>query len=112
MPSTALPIAANPAHPGADSITVVFLRLYVAGATPNSVRAEANLTAALAVLGSKFGMPALEVIDVFLQPKRAMRDGVIVTPTLIGIGDGKRVVLMGDLADPAHLGGVLASLLK
>jgi hypothetical protein len=45
----------------------------------------------------------LEIIDVFSQPKRAIIDGVVVTPTLIGTASARRVVLMGDLADQDHL---------
>jgi circadian clock protein KaiB len=90
---------------------VVRLRLYVARSTPNSARAEYNLLAALANLESKRASSSLEIIDVFSQPKRAITDGVIVTPTLIGSSFDKRVVLMGDLADRARLEGMLQDLL-
>lgn len=86
------------------------LRLYVARSTPNSVRAEHNLAAALAPTCGQDSAPAVEVIDVFLQPKRALTDGVVVTPTLIGTYAGKRIVLMGDLSDQAHLQRVLHDL--
>jgi circadian clock protein KaiB len=79
------------------------LRLYVARSTPNSVRAEQNLAAVLAVLSEGFAGLMVETIDVFLQPKRAITDGVVVTPTLIGSTAEKRIVLMGDLADRDHL---------
>jgi circadian clock protein KaiB len=91
--------------------SVVRLRLYVARSTPNSVRAELNLSAALANLKSRRVSSSLEIIDVFAQPKRAITDGVIVTPTLIGSSFEKRVVLMGDLADRVRLEGVLQDLL-
>jgi circadian clock protein KaiB len=87
------------------------LRLYVARSTPNSMRAESNLSAALAGLDGKRANASLEIIDVFADPKRAMADGVIVTPTLVGSSVGKRVVLMGDLADRDRLEGVLQDLL-
>jgi len=88
---------------------VTRLRLYVARSTPNSVRAEHNLSVALEKMQG--GSPTeLEVIDVFLQPKRAITDGVVVTPTLIGLGLNKRIMLMGDLADEEHLRRVLQDL--
>jgi circadian clock protein KaiB len=83
------------------------LRLYVASATPNSARAQSNLQAALkAIDGGTAGLN-VEVIDVFEMPKRAMNDGVIVTPTLIGLGAGGRQTLLGDLSDTVQLRGLL-----
>lgn len=95
---------------GAGEEPAVYLRLYVARSTPNSVRAERNLTAVLASLKHERVLRFLEVIDVFLQPRRAVTEGVIVTPTLIGLRGDKRIVLMGDLADRSQLEGVLAGL--
>lgn len=70
-----------------------------------------NLAAALASLDSEAARPDLEIIDTFLQPKRAIKEGVIVTPTLIGSNAGKRVMLMGDLSDLSQLNAVLTDLL-
>jgi len=75
------------------------------------VRATTNLTAALDALIGKGARPDFEVIDVFSEPWRAIKDSVIVTPMLIGLSPGKRVVLMGDLSDTAQLEGVLLDLL-
>ena len=86
-----------------DRTAAVQLRLYVARSTPNSVRAEQNLAAALACLGTEAAAPQLEIIDVFSQAKRAIVDGVVVTPTLVASVPGKRIVLMGDLSDRIHL---------
>jgi circadian clock protein KaiB len=86
------------------------LRLYIARATPNSVRAQHNLAVALHALQDVIS-PELEIIDVFSQPKRAIIDGVVVTPTLIGTASSKRVVLMGDLADQDHLQNILKEFL-
>jgi circadian clock protein KaiB len=83
------------------------LRLYVARATPNSQRAEENLRAALADFGEWTRALALEVVDVFTQPRRAIKDGVIVTPTLIGLRDEARLVMIGDLTDTPKLRGLL-----
>lgn len=83
------------------------LRLYVARSTPNSVRAEGNLSVVLGSLQDDVAPPILEVIDVFVEPKRAMTDCVVVTPTLIVLGSAKRVILMGDLADHVHVRRVI-----
>jgi circadian clock protein KaiB len=90
--------------------TSVRLRLYIAGSTPNSVRAEHNLSAVLESLKNVISSSALEIVDVFSQGKRAITDGVVVTPTLIGLNAGKRVLLMGDLADQAQLRRTLQDL--
>ena len=57
------------------------LRLYVAGESPNSSEARANLTALLA--GHPPEQYELEIIDFLREPHRALEDGVIVTPTLV-----------------------------
>jgi hypothetical protein len=43
--------------------------------------------------------------------KRALTDGVVATPTLIGLADDKRITFMGDLADQSHLKQILEDLL-
>ncbi len=83
---------------GAQAETPVRLRLYIARSTPNSVRAEQNLSMVLNGFESSLAAPVLEIIDVFAQPKRAIIDGVVVTPTLIGFAGDRRTVLIGDLA--------------
>ena len=56
-------------------------RLYVAGDAPNSAQAVANLTAfCKAYLMERH---VIEVINVFQNPKRALADGILMTPTLI-----------------------------
>ena len=52
----------------------------------------------------------LEIVDVFSHPKRALTDGVIVTPTLIGIVANGRTTMMGDLTDRAKLKLLLTSM--
>ena len=107
--------SAHQALPGqdpADDGTKLRLRLYVAKSTPNSVRAQGNLLAALAAIGDEAAQLGLEVVDVFSQPGRAITDGVIVTPTLIGSGRGRRVILIGDLGNRDRLDGTLRSLIQ
>lgn len=105
----------GPALPAASpdgGAAAVRLRLYVARSTPNSVRAEGNLMASMAELGQEPSRFELEIVDVFAQPGRAITDGIIVTPTLLGLRHGRRVVLIGDLADKGHLQGILRSLMQ
>jgi circadian clock protein KaiB len=56
------------------------LRLYVAGNGPNSRMALANLHD----LCEKYlhGRHRLEIVDVLLEPQRALQDGVFMTPLL------------------------------
>jgi circadian clock protein KaiB len=87
------------------------LRLYIAQSTPNSVRAAHNLSIVLNGLEGNSLVPDLEIIDVFTQPKRAITDGVIVTPTLIGFAGDKRIILIGDLCDQIQVQRAIADLL-
>jgi circadian clock protein KaiB len=57
------------------------LRLYVAGHAPNSVRAVANVRA---ICDEHFASGhEIEIVDLLEHPKRALADGIIVTPTLL-----------------------------
>jgi circadian clock protein KaiB len=56
-------------------------RLYVADSTQNSLQAEANLTAFC-----RDYLPDrhhIEVVDVLREPRRALEDGIFLTPTLM-----------------------------
>jgi hypothetical protein len=86
------------------------LRLYVAGSTPNSARAEKNLTAALEALDGEARVFEREVIDVLVHSKQAMLDGVIVTPTLIGLGSKGPLTMIGDLTNTVELMRLLLKL--
>ncbi len=67
------------------SIRALFkFRLYVAGQALNSLQAIANLNAICRT--HLMGNFEVEVIDVFREPKRALADGVLMTPTLIKRG--------------------------
>jgi circadian clock protein KaiB len=55
-------------------------RLYVAGEAPNSTQARANLAALCRPYQCQ-----IEVIDVFRDPKRALADGIFMTPTLVRV---------------------------
>ena len=56
-------------------------RLYVAGDAPNSLLARANLAQLCAThLPDRF---EIEIVDVLLDPKRALRESILMTPTLV-----------------------------
>ena len=56
-------------------------RLYIAGDTENSAQALANLTKLCSTrLADRH---EIEIVDVFKEPKRALADGIFLTPTLI-----------------------------
>ncbi|MDR3387915.1 MAG: circadian clock KaiB family protein [Rudaea sp.] len=56
-------------------------RLYIADDTQNSARALANLSALCrAYLPDRY---EIEVVDVFQEPRRALADGILMTPTLV-----------------------------
>jgi circadian clock protein KaiB len=83
------------------------LRLYVAGRAPNSLRAIAN---AKAICEANFAADyALETIDLLKNPRRALADGVIVTPTLIKVAPGPIQRVIGNLSDGSQ---VLLTLLR
>ncbi len=85
--------------------TVVTLCLYVAGDAPNSMKAIANLeTICRRYLKDGY---KLEVIDVCEHPLRALRDRVVVTPSLTKVSPGPPSNVIGNLSDT---GSVLAML--
>lgn len=70
--------------------------LYVAGDTQNSLRALANLNALC-----RTHLPDLheiEVIDVFHEPRRALADGILMTPTLVKLAPGPVRRIVGTLS--------------
>ena len=77
------------------------LRLYVAGDGPNSLQAIANLTSLCEELLP--GRHDIEVVDVFLNPERALADGVFLTPTLIRPSPAPVVRVIGSLSQRESL---------
>lgn len=55
--------------------------LYVAGDAPNSVQAIANL--AVFCRDHLVDPYEIEIVDVFLEPQRALAEGIFMTPTLV-----------------------------
>ena len=75
-------------------------RLYVAGDTQNSAAAVANLTALCrAHLPDRHN---IEVVDVFREPKRALVDGIFMTPTLVKLAPSPVRRIVGTLGQ-THL---------
>ena len=73
------------------------LRLYVAGNAPNSLRAIAN---AKAICEEHFAdAHELEIVDLLVHPRRALADGVIVTPTLLRLLPEPVQRVIGNLSD-------------
>lgn len=71
-------------------------RIYVAGDSLNSTQALSNL----AVL-SRAHLPdrhQIEVVDVFKDPKRALADGIFMTPTLIKLAPSPVRTIVGTLS--------------
>ena len=87
---------------GAD---VLMLRLYVAGDGPNSCEARANLADML-----KDRSPEryqLEEVDFIREPSRALRDGVIVTPTLVKLAPNPVQKIIGTLRERVRVRALL-----
>ena len=77
------------------------LRLYVAGQAPNSLRAVAN---AKAICEEHFALRhELEIVDLLEHPKRALADGIIVTPTLLKLLPLPVQRVIGSLSDTNQL---------
>ncbi|MDM5180192.1 circadian clock KaiB family protein [Massilia sp. DJPM01] len=75
--------------------TFIF-RLYVAGEAQNSVLARANLRALCETYLP--GQHEIEVLDVFREPKRALEDGIFMTPTLLKLAPGSVRRIVGTLS--------------
>ncbi|MEO8461504.1 MAG: circadian clock KaiB family protein [Dokdonella sp.] len=71
-------------------------RLYVAGNAPNSVLAIANLTALC-----RSYLPdhhQIEIVDVLRDPKRALTEGIFLTPTLVTLAPSPVRKIVGTLS--------------
>lgn len=81
--------------------TSCHLRLYVAGQSPKSLQALANLKRLCeAHLGSGY---EIEVVDLVEHPRLAEGDEIVAIPTLVRrLPDGMRKII-GDLSDPERV---------
>lgn len=86
---------------GEDAVTVVVMRLYVAGRAPNSVKAIANLESICRQhLHERY---RLEIVDVCEHPRRALEDGVLVTPSMAVLSPLPGVNIIGNLSDTSSV---------
>ena len=76
--------------------TVFKFRIYVAGDAQNSVQALANLRALCHAC--LLNRSEIEVVDVFREPKRALADGIFMTPTLLKLKPGPSQRIVGSLS--------------
>jgi circadian clock protein KaiB len=76
-------------------------RLFVAGNAQNSTRALANLNALCQA--ALPGRHHIEVVDIFRDPKLAMAEKVIMTPTLIKLSPWPVARIIGTLSHSATL---------
>ena len=77
------------------------MRLYVAGQTPKSIRALANLE----VICEEHlkGRYRIEVIDLLKDPQRARREQIVAIPTLVRENPLPIQKLIGDLSKNLHV---------
>jgi circadian clock protein KaiB len=88
------------AKPSTNTATLR-LRLYVSGNAPNSIRAIAN---AKAICGQHFAAGHdLEIVDILEDPRRALADGIIVSPTLLKLQPLPVARVIGDLSDTSRV---------
>jgi circadian clock protein KaiB len=88
-----------------ETPTPVRVRLYVAGRSPNSVMALANVHILLHT--HPHHHVTLEVIDIVRDTERGVRDGVLVTPMLVRTEPLPERRILGSLNDRALLLDVL-----
>lgn len=76
-------------------------RLYVAGDALNSAQAIANL--ATLCQAHLAGRHEIEIVDVYREPKRALADGIFMTPTLVKLAPSPVRTIVGTLSQPQPL---------
>jgi circadian clock protein KaiB len=76
-------------------------RIYVADNTQNSEQAIVNLNAFCR--DHLIGRHEIEVVDVFREPKRALADGIFLTPTLVKLAPSPPRKIVGTLSQVGTL---------
>jgi circadian clock protein KaiB len=101
MPTTRTKTSARPRKPGLDKPVIWNLRLYVAGQSPTSVRALANLK----VLCEEHlkGRYRIELIDLRKHPQLARGDQIVAVPTLVRRLPLPLRTIIGDLSNSVRL---------
>jgi circadian clock protein KaiB len=77
------------------------LRLYVAGATPRSQQAIANLTTICET--ELQGRYSLEVVDIYQRPQLAADEQILAAPTLVRLLPEPVARIVGDLSDTSRV---------
>ena len=101
MPKTKTKTRARPRKPAPRKPVVWNLRLYVAGQTPKSLRAFANIK----VLCEEHlrGRYQIEVIDLRENPQLARSDQIVAIPTLVRRLPLPLRTIVGDLSNSVRL---------
>ena len=101
MPATRTSARARPRKPVRSKPVVWKLRLYVAGQTPKSIRAFANLK----VMCEEYlkGRYQIEVIDLRKNPQLARGDQIVAIPTLVRRLPLPLRTIIGDLSNSVRL---------
>jgi circadian clock protein KaiB len=101
MPTTKRKTRARPRKPAPRKPVVWNLRLYVAGQTPKSIRAFANLK--LLCEEHLKGRYQIEVIDLRENPQLARDDQIVAIPTLVRRLPRPLRTIIGDLSNSVRL---------
>ena len=101
MPTTKTKTRARPRKPAARKSVAWNLRLYVAGQTPKSIRAIANLTAMCEE--HLKGRYRIELIDLRKNPQLARGDQIVAIPTLVRRLPVPLRTVIGDLSNSVQL---------
>jgi circadian clock protein KaiB len=85
----------------APATTVVVMVLYITESGPNSLQAVSNIEAICEEhLKDNF---RLEIVDVLEYPRRALADGVVVTPSLAKVFPLPAATVVGNLSDTSEV---------
>jgi circadian clock protein KaiB len=76
-------------------------RLYIAGSSPNSTQAVVNLNALCQE--HLLDRHEIEIVDVLREPKRALADGILITPMLVKRAPTPACQVFGNLSQPQLL---------
>lgn len=80
-----------------DGNQTIIFRLYVAGHAPNSVRARYNLKVICDTYLADCSQ--IEVVNILDEPMRALKDGILMIPTLVKIAPPPTWQIVGNLND-------------
>jgi circadian clock protein KaiB len=84
-------------YTNSENASVYVLRLFITGASPNSIRAVENIKSICEeYLPGKYD---LQIIDIHQQPKLAEDENAIALPMLIKKSPGPERRMIGDMSD-------------